>query len=180
MVVCSGITQRGTSCRRTVSNGTYCYQHIDQYSNKMERKVCSGVTKKGVPCSRVVLNGTCCYQHVELRVEENKIENNQYEECIICVEKNTPTHCEKCRFTFCVSCYARMGKCPQCRHVYNRRVDTATRASINGELTRDYLSAQRNAQRGPRISLPPVELIRTGTINTLIRQIDRILSSLRR
>jgi RNA polymerase subunit RPABC4/transcription elongation factor Spt4 len=87
---CNGTTQKGTQCKRLVSNGgKYCYQHTNQESksnDKPEEKInskpinegvnqngvsssmkqCNGITKAGNQCKRMV-NGSSkyCYQHLQ-------------------------------------------------------------------------------------------------------------------
>ena len=58
------------------------------------------------------------------------------EECIICAEERLARcfYVCACKFKMCLQCFHRMGKCPQCRHVYNERLDKR----ISADIVNDY------------------------------------------
>ena len=96
--------------------------------------ICAGLTKDGTRCKRKVKE-TYCYAHIPK------------EECIICVENNPSTKCTECNFTFCVTCYAKLGRYPQCRHVYNSTVDRDIRSSITTDANIALLESEEGGDQ---------------------------------
>ena len=56
-------------------------------------------------------------------------------DCIICLEKIVDYfNCEECHFKFCSNCSLKIGRCPQCRHIYDPEKDRV----VSMEILRDY------------------------------------------
>ena len=63
--------------------------------------------------------------------------NPQPVECIICTENAELVSCDQCTFQFCKDCKQQMGKCPQCRFIYDSDTETRIRNEINEEYDDD-------------------------------------------
>lgn len=68
---CQGTTAKGAQCTRKISNGSYCYQHLNIHDNSKTvvaptdttaKTQCTAITKKGTRCRRTA-NSITCFQH---------------------------------------------------------------------------------------------------------------------
>jgi hypothetical protein len=69
---------------------------------------------------------------VDKAIKLAELNNNPNDDCIICYNK-TINRISCCNAFICLECYGKMGKCAQCRHIYNEQINNQISSVINHE-----------------------------------------------